>query len=122
MSGGTLNRVVLIGNLLKDPELKTTKDGAPMAIMLVATNSAWSTRRGERKERTDVHRVIAFDMLASAAARDLQALDEIARAHEQHAPSILDERESDGCRQMAFASAGRAEQQEIGTLFEPAIA
>src|ERR1700730_18389250 len=56
------------------------------------------------------------------AACDLQALDEIARAHEQYAPSILDERESDGCRQMAFASAGRAEQQEIGTFFEPAIA
>src|ERR1700716_3298138 len=56
------------------------------------------------------------------AARDLQALDEIAGAHEQHAPSVLDEREPDGCRQMALASAGWAEQQEIGTLFEPAIA
>src|SRR5881227_1503879 len=41
------------------------------------------------------------------AARDLQALDEIAGAHEQHAPSVLDQRESDGCREMAFASARR---------------
>jgi hypothetical protein len=56
------------------------------------------------------------------AARDLQALDEIAGAHEQHAPSILDESESGGCRKMALAGAGRAEQQEIGALFEPAIA
>ena len=56
------------------------------------------------------------------AARDLQALDEIAGAHEQHAPSVLDESESDGCRKMALASAGRAEQQEIGALVEPAIA
>src|SRR5260370_28827226 len=56
------------------------------------------------------------------AACNLQALDEIARAHEQHAPSVLDEREPDGCREMALASAGRAEQQEIGALLEPAIA
>ena len=38
------------------------------------------------------------------AARDLQALNEIAGAFEQHAPSVLDEREPDGCRQMALAS------------------
>ena len=56
------------------------------------------------------------------AARDLQALNEIAGAFEQHAPSVLDEREPDGYREMALASAGRAEQQEIGALFEPAIA
>jgi hypothetical protein len=42
------------------------------------------------------------------AACDLQALDEIAGAHEQHAPSILDESESDGCGKMALAGAGRA--------------
>src|SRR6202043_2329030 len=42
------------------------------------------------------------------AARDLQALDEIAGAHEQHPPSVLDESESDGCRKMALARAGRA--------------
>ena len=42
------------------------------------------------------------------AARDLQALDEIAGAHEQDAPSVLDEREPDGCREMALAAAGRA--------------
>ncbi len=56
------------------------------------------------------------------AARDLQALDQIAGAHEQNAPSIVDEGEADGCRQMALAAAGRAEQQEIGALFQPAIA
>jgi hypothetical protein len=44
------------------------------------------------------------------AACDLQALDEIAGAHEQHAPSILDECEADGCRKMALAAAGRPEQ------------
>ena len=43
------------------------------------------------------------------AARDLQAFDEIAGAHEQHALSVLDEREPDGCRQMAlYSGAGRS--------------
>ena len=53
---------------------------------------------------------------------DLQTLHEIAGAHEQHAPSVLDEREPDGGGQVAFAGAGRPEQQEIGALLEPAIA
>ena len=56
------------------------------------------------------------------AARDLQALDEIGGAGEQHAPAVLDEGEPEGCRQMALAAAGRAEQQEIGALLEPAVA
>src|SRR5215472_19153576 len=56
------------------------------------------------------------------AACDLQTLDEIAAAHEQHAPSILDQGEPDGRRQVAFADAGRAEQQEISALFQPAVA
>src|ERR1044071_5649851 len=43
------------------------------------------------------------------AARKLQALDQIAGAHEQDAPSVLDEREPDGCCQMTLAAAGRAE-------------
>ena len=55
------------------------------------------------------------------ATCDLQALDEIAGAHEQHAPSVLDEREPDGGGQVAFADAGRSEQQEIGAFLEPAI-
>ena len=56
------------------------------------------------------------------AACDLQALDEIAGAHEQHAPSILDEREADGGCQVALAAAGWAEQQKIGALLEPTVA
>jgi hypothetical protein len=41
-------------------------------------------------------------------ACDLQALDQLACAHEQYAPSVLDERKPDGCREMALAAAGRA--------------
>jgi len=56
------------------------------------------------------------------AARDLQALDEVGGAHEQRAPSVLDERKPDGCGKMALASAGRAKEQEIGAPLNPAIA
>src|SRR5207249_9435061 len=56
------------------------------------------------------------------ATRDLQSLDEIAGAHEEHAPSVLDEREPDGGGQVALAAARRTEQQKIGALLAPAIA
>src|SRR5216684_7646486 len=59
---------------------------------------------------------------AEFAACDLQALDEFAGAHEQHAPSVVDESKPDGCREMALAGAGWAEQEQIGALFEPAVA
>ena len=56
------------------------------------------------------------------AASDLQPLDEIGGAREQHAPSVLDEGEPERCREMALAAAGRAEEQDIGALLKPAIA
>jgi len=59
---------------------------------------------------------------AEFAACDLQALDEFAGAHEQHAPSVLDESKPDGCCEMALAGAGWAEQEQIGAVFEPAVA
>ena len=59
---------------------------------------------------------------AQFAARDLQALDEFAGAHEHHAPSVLDEGKPDGCRQVTLAGSGRTEQKQIGALFEPAVA
>src|ERR1700691_1954009 len=48
--------------------------------------------------------------------RDLQALDEIAGAHEEHAPAGFHESEPEGCREMTLAGAWRAEQQEIGAV------
>src|SRR5260370_4025998 len=56
------------------------------------------------------------------AACDLQALDEFAGAHEQHAPSVVDESKRDGCCEMALAGAGWAEQEQIGAVFEPSVA
>ena len=56
------------------------------------------------------------------AARDLELLDEIGGAGEQHAPAVLDQGEADGRGEMAFAAARRAEQDQVGALLEPAVA
>ena len=53
------------------------------------------------------------------AARDLQLLDEVGGAGEQHAPAVLDEGQADGRREMALAAAGRAEQEQVGALLQP---
>src|SRR6478609_5100176 len=53
---------------------------------------------------------------------DLQLLNEVGRAREQHSPTVLDQCEANGCGEMALSASGRAEQQDIGTFGEPAIA
>ena len=55
-------------------------------------------------------------------ARHLQPLDEVGGAHEQHAPAVLDERQTERRRKMALAAAGRAKEQDIGALIKPAVA
>lgn len=58
---GSLNKVVLIGNLGKDPEIRTTQDGKEIASLTLATSESWKDRAtGERKERTEWHRVVVF--------------------------------------------------------------
>ena len=56
------------------------------------------------------------------AAGDLQALDEVGGAGEQHAPAVLDQAEADGGREMALAAAWRAEHEQVVALLEPAVA
>lgn len=58
---GSLNKVTLIGNIGRDPEIRQTKDGRPIANFSVATSEAWKDKAtGERKERTEWHRVVVF--------------------------------------------------------------
>ena len=52
----------------------------------------------------------------------LQSLDEVGGAYEQHAPAVLNESQTERCRKMALAPAGRAKEQDIGTLIKPAVA
>ncbi len=59
---GSVNKVILIGNLGRDPEIRTTNDGTRVASLSVATSESWKDRNsGERKERTEWHRVVVFN-------------------------------------------------------------
>ena len=58
---GSVNKVILIGNLGADPEIRRTQDGRPIANLRIATSETWRDREsGERKERTEWHRVVIF--------------------------------------------------------------
>jgi len=59
---GSVNKVILIGNLGKDPEIRSTNDGTRVASLTIATSENWKDRNsGERKERTEWHRVVIFN-------------------------------------------------------------
>jgi len=58
---GSVNKVILIGNLGADPEIRRTADGRPIANLRVATSDSWRDKAtGERRERTEWHRVVIF--------------------------------------------------------------
>lgn len=59
MSG--VNKVILVGNLGRDPETRQTQDGKPICNMTVATSETWKDRSGQRQERTEWHRVVIFN-------------------------------------------------------------
>ena len=59
---GSVNKVILIGNLGRDPEIRSTQDGVRIANLALATSESWRDRvSGERKERTEWHRVVIFN-------------------------------------------------------------
>jgi single-strand DNA-binding protein len=59
---GSVNKVILIGNLGKDPEIRRTQDGRPIANLSVATSESWRDKAtGERREKTEWHRVVIFN-------------------------------------------------------------
>lgn len=59
---GSINKVILVGNLGRDPEIRSTQDGREIANLAVATSESWKDRNtGERKEKTEWHRVVIFN-------------------------------------------------------------
>ncbi|MGY8662922.1 single-stranded DNA-binding protein [Bradyrhizobium sp. UFLA05-109] len=59
---GSINKVILVGNLGKDPEIRRTQDGRAIANLSVATSETWRDKAtGERKEKTEWHRVVIFN-------------------------------------------------------------
>lgn len=71
---GSVNKVILVGNLGRDPEIRRTQDGRPIANLRVATSESWKDRNsGERKERTEWHSVVIFnENLAKVAEQYLR--------------------------------------------------
>ena len=58
---GSVNKVILVGNVGKDPEIRRTQDGRPIANLSLATSETWRDKStGERKEKTEWHRVVIF--------------------------------------------------------------
>jgi len=71
---GSVNKVILVGNLGRDPEVRTMQDGRKIVQLSVATSESWRDRAtGERKERSEWHRVVIFnDRLGDVAERFLK--------------------------------------------------
>lgn len=59
---GSVNKVILVGNLGRDPEVRTAQDGSKIVSLNVATSESWKDRStGERKEKTEWHKVVVFN-------------------------------------------------------------
>lgn len=65
----SLNRVELIGNLTRDPELRYTPQGTAVCTFGIATNRGWVTETGEKKEDTEFHRIVAWNKLAELCSQ-----------------------------------------------------
>lgn len=67
-----VNKVILIGNLGSDPELKYTPEGVPVVNFSLATSESWNNREGTRQERTEWHRIVMWRKLAEIAGKYLR--------------------------------------------------
>lgn len=68
----SVNRVTLLGHIVADLELKSTKTGKPVTSFAIATNNEWFDAEGELKKSADFHRVVAWDHLADLCSKFLQ--------------------------------------------------
>lgn len=69
MASRSINRIIILGNLTRDPELKYTPTGAPVCTFGVATNRSWTTQDGQIKEEVQYHRVVAWHKLAELCSK-----------------------------------------------------
>lgn len=72
---GSLNKVQVIGNLGRDPEIRYTGDNRAIANLTVATSESWKDQSGSRQERTEWHRVVVFGPLAEVCEKYLKKGD-----------------------------------------------
>lgn len=74
---GSLNKAMIIGNLGSDPEVRAIASGARVANFSVATNRKWTGRDGTSQEKTEWHRIVAWEKLADLAERFLKKGDRV---------------------------------------------
>jgi len=72
MAGKSVNKVILLGNLGKDPEVKYTPQGTPVAKLAVATNERFKDKDGQWQDRTEWHNVVLWQRLAEIAGEYLK--------------------------------------------------
>ncbi|MBT4502603.1 MAG: single-stranded DNA-binding protein [Gemmatimonadetes bacterium] len=72
MSRGSVNKVILIGNLGADPEIRFTPSGAQVANVNLATSESWTDKSGEHQERAEWHRIVLWRKLAEIAGQYLK--------------------------------------------------
>ncbi len=72
MAGKSVNKVILVGNLGKDPEVKYTPSGTPVAKLTLATNERFKDKSGEWQDRTEWHNVVLWQRLAEIAGEYLK--------------------------------------------------
>ena len=68
----SLNKVLLIGNLTRDPELRYTPQGTAVVTFSIATNRQWKTESGDTKDDAEFHRIVAWDKLAEICSKMLK--------------------------------------------------
>ncbi len=68
----SLNKVMLIGNLTRDPELRYTPQGTAVITFSIATNRQWKTESGDTKDDAEFHRIVAWDKLAEICSKMLK--------------------------------------------------
>ena len=73
----SLNKAMIIGNLGADPEIRSTGSGTRVATLSVATSRSWTDRSGQTQEKTEWHRVVAWDRLAEICERYLSKGDRV---------------------------------------------
>lgn len=73
----SLNKAMIIGNLGSDPDIRTTGSGTRVANFSVATSRSWTGRDGGQQEKTEWHRIVAWDKLAEIAERFLKKGDRV---------------------------------------------
>ena len=73
----SLNKAMVIGNLGSDPEVRSTSSGTRVATLSVATSRRWNDRSGQEQERTEWHRVVAWDKLAEICEQYLSKGDRV---------------------------------------------